>query len=74
MWRWYVGIPNLNVSWRATGDGGTEQAVELFDLVARAGRQAGFCVGLEEGRKEGGLRDGQLRRRRHVAVAVGWRS
>lgn len=62
VWRWHVvGIPNLNVSWRATGDGGTEQAVELFDLVAGAGRQVGFCVGLEEGREERGLRDGQLR-------------
>lgn len=34
--------------------------MELLDLVARARRPVGFYVGLEEGREEGGIRDGQL--------------
>lgn len=55
-------VPNLNVGWRAPGDGGAEQTVQLLDLVARAcwEWEGGIGGGLEKGGEEGSLRDGEL--------------
>lgn len=45
--------------------------MELLDLVARTRRKVGVCICLEEGGKEGGFGDGELRSRHVDWVALG---